>query len=47
MGFEGEVYSDGAGDRGRLQLMMRIGENGDGWQIDSVFWKYWNPPPPR
>ena len=42
IGFYGEVTSEGVGDRGGIQLSMRIGEDGREWQIDAVWWRYWN-----
>jgi hypothetical protein len=42
LGFYGEVTAEGVGDRGGIQLAMRIGEDGHGWQIDAVWWRYWN-----
>jgi len=40
LGTYGEVISEGVGDRGRVKLWMRIGEGGQGWQIDAVWWNY-------
>jgi hypothetical protein len=40
VGTYGEVISEGMGDRGRVKLWMRIGEGGQGWQIDAVWWTY-------
>jgi hypothetical protein len=40
VGTYGEVISEGIGDRGRVKLWMRIGENGQRWQIDAVWWSY-------
>lgn len=43
IGFYGEVTAEGVGDRGGIQLSMRIGEGGGEWQIDAVWWRYWTP----
>jgi hypothetical protein len=40
MGLYGEVTSEALGDRGRMRLLMRIGDSDAGWQIDAVFWQY-------
>jgi hypothetical protein len=40
VGTYGEVFSEGMDDRGRVKLWMRIGEGGQGWQIDAVRWNY-------
>jgi hypothetical protein len=40
MGTYGEVISEGMGARGPVKLWMRIGEGGQGWQIDAVWWTY-------
>ena len=40
MGLYGEVIAEGEGDKGPVKLWMRIGEGGEGWQIDAVWWSY-------
>lgn len=40
VGTYGEVFAEGMGERGRVRLWMRIGEGGQGWQIDAVWWTY-------
>lgn len=40
MGTYGEAISEGLGNRGRIKLWVRIGEGGQDWQIDAVWWSY-------
>lgn len=40
LGSEGEMITEGRGDRGRIRLRMVVIETGNDWTIDAIRWSY-------